>query len=489
MKISKRILGVLTSAVCTVSLCAVTMTFNASAADVVKSDWADQIHYTAYEDHVVIDDCMADATSVTINEEILGIPVTEIASEAFEACSDLASVSILADITSIGDDAFRDCTSLQSITIPETVTSVGAYAFNNTEIVNVQATDVKYVSNWVVGCNSATAVEIKSGITGIADKAFYGCGLETVTIPETVKTIGNSAFANNAFRKVTITAGVEILGNMAFQNCENLLTVSLPSTLKTIGDAAFKNCTLLDNVSIPGSVTEVGFAAFDGTQQYVKQAGPAIYIGTWVVNCDNSENTAITIKTGTKGIADGAFMDKTFVKSVTIPEGVVAIGDYAFEGCENISQLSLPNSLTSIGEGAFAGTWISTITLKVNVANVGAYAFSGCTNLTDVYVNNASCKLGNYFVSNSVTLYGVANSTTEAYAKKYDNVFKTIANVVNGDVDSNGEINLYDIIKICKHLLGEELTIEEKAAADYNGDSIVNIYDAIALATKILNEK
>ena len=57
--------------------------------------------------------------------------VTSISDFAFDGCSSLQSVVIPDGVTSIGDDAFQCCENLQSIVIPSSVTSIGSSAFNN----------------------------------------------------------------------------------------------------------------------------------------------------------------------------------------------------------------------------------------------------------------------------------------------------------------------------------------------------------------------
>ena len=58
------------------------------------------------------------------------LEVVGIASNAFEKCGVLTSVTIPNSVTSIGNYAFNGCTSLTSVTIPNSVTSIGDDAFS-----------------------------------------------------------------------------------------------------------------------------------------------------------------------------------------------------------------------------------------------------------------------------------------------------------------------------------------------------------------------
>lgn len=489
MKISKRFLGAVTSAVCTLTACVGAMSFGASASTVTVGS----LTCETYSDHVVVTDCDKTATTVVIPSEVQSLPVTAIAASAFENCDSLSQVTIPDSITSIGAEAFYGCSNLQSATIPSSVNSVGSSAFNGTAIVAAQAGPVYYVSNWAVYSASATAVTIKSGTTGIADSTFYNCGLETVSIPSTVSTIGNSAFArNDQIRTLTIPSGVKTVGNSAFEDCSSLLNVTIGDTVTSIGAEAFYECGSLSNIKIPNSVTTVGRDAFAYTSDYNKQAGPEIYIDKWVVNClDSTENLAVKIKSGTKGIADYAFADKEFVISASIPSGVVTVGSNAFYYCTALSQLTLPDTLTTINDYAFAYTRIPNAVVPASVTNIGYAAFSGCSNMSDITISNPKCAI----YDSSSTIYSGAKmhvaeaSTAYDYAIKYGRSFDYVTQQVGklGDVTGDGEVNLYDIIAICKHIMGmQTLTIEQQAVADYNGDSKIDLYDAIAMAKFIM---
>lgn len=55
---------------------------------------------------------------------------------------------------------------------------------------------------------------------------------------------------------------VEEIRNSAFANCANLVTLTMPSTMKKIGNNAFNGCVVLESVEMPNSVTAIGTNAF-----------------------------------------------------------------------------------------------------------------------------------------------------------------------------------------------------------------------------------
>ncbi|MGN0621913.1 MAG: leucine-rich repeat protein [Porcipelethomonas sp.] len=489
MKITKKILGAVTSFACAVSVCVPVMSMQGSA------ETLGDLTYKSYADHVEITGCDLSATTVTIPSEILNLPVTSINNGAFEDCSSLASVIIPETVTNIGYNAFNGCTSLASAAIPESVTNIGADAFSGTALLSGQSGPVYYVSNWAVASDSATAVEIKANTVGIADSAFYSCGLQTLTIPSSVKYIGNYSFAHNTdLRTVNIPGSVETIGSSAFYGDTYLMSLSIGQKVKSIGANAFANCANIESIKIPDSVKSVGVDAFYGTPEYKKQTGPVIYISSWVVDClDSTTNISVNIPSGTKGIADGAFSGKGFVTSVTIPSTVKTIGNSAFYDCTALTDATIPEGVETIGSYAFAYTLVASVVIPESTTSIGQSAFSSCKNLQSFKILNSSCSIydssDTISSSSNLTLYVYQYSTGESYAQKYGKTFAYITttdpnpSVKLGDVTGDGNIDVFDAIAVAQYTVGKKtFTSAQLAAADYNKSGGVDVFDAIAIA-------
>lgn len=99
----------------------------------------------------------------------------------------------------IGDGAFKYCEKLADVYIPNTVIGIMKDAFNGTALYNDPA-------NWENGalCIDSCLIKaskyipeeytINDGVRLIADYAFKGCSLLSVTIPASVTHIGDYAF-------------------------------------------------------------------------------------------------------------------------------------------------------------------------------------------------------------------------------------------------------------------------------------------------------
>lgn len=84
-------------------------------------------------------------------------------------------------------------------------------------------------------------IVINDGITEIKDKTFaLSDNIVSVTIPKSVKKIGKEAFAGCMnLTKVVLTSSVEEIGERAFYDCESLPYVYVPNKNAKIGNDAF----------------------------------------------------------------------------------------------------------------------------------------------------------------------------------------------------------------------------------------------------------
>ncbi|MDE6566725.1 MAG: leucine-rich repeat domain-containing protein [Lachnospiraceae bacterium] len=154
-------------------------------------------------------------------EIVISDGVTSIGDHAFEYCG-LRSIRIPDSVTSIGDHAFEYCRHLQTINIPESVTHIGRKAF--------------------LGCTNLQSIYIPNGVTKIEAYSFGECGIRSITIPNSVKSIGEGAFEwCKKLRSVTIPDSVKNIGYNAFHLCEDLRSITIPDSVIYIAPCAFQD--------------------------------------------------------------------------------------------------------------------------------------------------------------------------------------------------------------------------------------------------------
>ena len=158
-----------------------------------------------------------------------------------------------------------------------------------------------------------SSITVGSGVTSIGSYAFYECGADTVSLPNTLKTIGSYALAYNDMTELVIPEGVTSVGDHAISDCSNLTELMLPSTLKTIGTYAFAR-TRMQILELPDSVTSMGVGAF--------------------YSCPKLEG--VYISRSLKTISERAFMYCQNLQLVIMPGSVTMVEDYAFSNCDDL---------------------------------------------------------------------------------------------------------------------------------------------------------
>ena len=63
-------------------------------------------------------------------------------------------------------------------------------------------------------------------------------------------------------KEYVVRQGTEVICDDAFICCESLQSITIPNSVKSIGSRAFRNCESLQSITIPNSVTKIGNYAF-----------------------------------------------------------------------------------------------------------------------------------------------------------------------------------------------------------------------------------
>ena len=431
-----------------------------------------------------------------LTDVTLPISITKIASRAFGSCSNLTNINLPERLTSIGSNAFSGCKNLTNIVIPDNVTAIGFsafsgcnaldsvtigskvevigetafancnflrsiyckaivppqiyedsfYGFKSTIYVPEYEYDIivnkykaaegwKAYANQIVGYNfgnsegvapkpanneiwySATAKvepywKDAFGATLVSNTFNEETGTGIIVFASDVTEVGKNAFySNEELISITLPNSVKIIGEQAFRNCNRLERVKLGNSVTTIGNYAFAYCKLVE-INIPDSVTSIGERAFESCDFSTITLGNGLKtIGTFAF-CQCSQLISITIPDSVTTIGDGCFYSCNQMTHVTIGKGVTTIGDYAFR-CDKIERFigkfakdngrcliidnviiayasasgntyTIPDGVTRIGS-AFISSNLESITIPHSVTSITKSAFSGCSKLKYIY--------------------------------------------------------------------------------------------------------
>lgn len=333
--------------------------------------------------------------------------VTNIYYFAFDGCSALEKLTLSEGVKAIGGNAFSGCIKLSEITIPSTVENKATYAFAN-------CTGLKKITNLSNATISDDAFPTPSGSCGdnITWKIdLIECKLEITGTGEMPNywTSGTKLAPWNSYKDsiktVTISEGITSIGEYAFYSfcnysCDNLTSVSLPSTLNSIGSGAFYcceslesivitfyGCTALQTVMLPKNLANIRRMAFTGSG-LISIAIPdsVMTIEKFAFfDCRSLENVTL---------GKYAFYGSSAAK-IAIPGSVTEINYNAFEACASLTEITLPLELGTIGQHAFKDcTSFVSFDFGDYLQDLGVEAFSGCTALTRVSLSGALKNLG-----------------------------------------------------------------------------------------------
>ena len=310
---------------------------------------------------------------IIIPPEYFGIPVKEIASDAFKGRTDINSVVFFDSIRIIGDGAFRGCNSLKEVTLGDGLHTIGARAFD--------------------GCSSLTSIEIPAGVLTIGLEAFGGCeSLESFSVAE--GNFGYHSTDNCIIETYTKTlvfgcgnsvipddGSVTTIADSAFIGCGGLKSITIPGNVKEIGNSAFSSCGNLESVIIDDGVKNIGSNAFSYCENLTNLtvAGSGIVIEPYAFEWCNK------IKNVTAPVSVFSEINRTALKTVKITDGE-SVKDRRFYGCVELESVILADSMTSIGILAFFNcSEMKSITIGNGVTSIGRQAFSYCYGLQDIY--------------------------------------------------------------------------------------------------------
>ncbi len=170
--------------------------------------------------------------------------VTEIGSYAF-ADGKLSAAVLQEGVRIIRANAFSNCSSMTSITIPTTLTTTENYAFSGCNNLGTYITDLEAWCNIQFGNGSGYyANPLETG-----HKLYLNGELVTdLVIPDSVAELKYCSFMGCSMQSVRLPNGLKSIGNLAFYNCTSLKSIIIPKTVTTIGnDRVFAYCNALTN--------------------------------------------------------------------------------------------------------------------------------------------------------------------------------------------------------------------------------------------------
>ena len=225
----------------------------------------------------------------------------------------------------------------------------------------------------------------------------------------------------NYIKSIIVSEGITVLHLGLFTILNNVVSLSLPSTLKEFLDST-AGLPSLETVLIPDEnslyYAPPGFANSSVWYSNLPDCSP-VYLGGLLLGFKGTpaENTAVEIKDGTTAICKNAFKGIANITDISFPNTLKYIGEAAFEGTgwydsqpdgavyagsvflayKGTMQLSdvdliIKDGTKGIADKAFYNNKIiNSVTIPASVEIIGNYAFYNCNNLTEAKTESGSC--------------------------------------------------------------------------------------------------
>lgn len=416
-----------------------------------------------------------------------GVPVNytgRLGAELFAGCESLESLVIGSQMTEIDRNFISGCSSLTTLDIPQNITYLNRMVFEGSSLTRLNvlagstlATSSTTFEGFPADAEIVVPVDafnyfyyddswrnVRDGMLADEPGYTFSDGVLTITSDygSTIWREGKNALDPNQVTRVVVESGVTVIGSefdgvKAFENCVNMKSMQLPTSLKTIQKYTFRNCTGLDSVTLPEGLETIGDSAFNNLASLITTSKKPLVIPASVKSIGNQafgqcyELRDVSMKS-LEPPTLGAEVFTARLGNVTVPyvapytavakyreaEGwrdlkgsydYVIVGeeimtdDYSFvprygyltlrtnQGVSGWVGKVNPTDILTIdfestlgqdikldkkadGTGLFEGTSVTWVSIPSNVVEIGESAFKNSKSLGEVYIKSTSGKIG-----------------------------------------------------------------------------------------------
>ena len=301
----------------------------------------------------------------------------------------LSSVVLHNNVRTIGMNAFR---GTNRIDVSLYANSIDEFLFNNLNQKLEKAMNYRNVHLFIDSA-LVTEIVIPDSIVLPNEKLEYLDHETNVRTPihDYVIAVDDYEFADCIdLISISLPRTIKSIGDAAFEKCKKLQSIIIPDGLTSIGDAAFEDCEMLKSITIPENVTSIGTKAFFGCDSlsicWNAKKCSSNQLGFGVKSCIFGDSVeyippkllqginslvSVTLPKGLTVIEDKFFQNCTSLSSVTIPDGVIEIGSYAFQHCVSLSSINIPSSVLNFGYNVFDGCYnLHSVTYELSNVNI-----------------------------------------------------------------------------------------------------------------------
>lgn len=360
--------------------------------------------------------------------------------------------------------------SPSSENIVEDTDCYAQFYFDTSNLYQFKLSDFEYATDDTNNTISITKY-IGTSMVGTVPAAFHINGTE-------YKVISVDGFDETDVEMVILPDTIQTIDEEAFNNCDNLISINIPSSTKDIEAYAFAGCT---------QVTEINYNAINCNSDLSTTKRKFEDVGR-----DNG--AILTIGANVTCIPSSMFYQSAFNLSKSVIRNLVfednsqckTIGSRAFGNC-NIGAMTLPNSLVSIDSYAFSNNSImKSLIIPEGVTTLNANAFERWTNMINLEIPATVSKIGNSVFQGAESLESIVVHPDNKYFYSKDNcVINTnnktlVVGCKNSIIPTDGSVTSFGYGSFQGCLDWEELIIPESiitigSNAFANSNNLTNV--------------
>lgn len=197
-----------------------------------------------------------DEPVVVIPNVIEGKKVIAVGNYAFKGCVGIEKIIISEGIEILGNGVFFNCRGLKEVILPGSLRGIGST--DATGCPKILGSEIKYEGAFEY--SGLESVTVPDSVKYIGENCFAGCGqLKRAVLPDKLKEIRENTFRwCRSLQKVVFPRELDAVRLSAFEGCDALQSVDLPEGVTSIEEGAFAGCKSLESIYIPDSVIEIG---------------------------------------------------------------------------------------------------------------------------------------------------------------------------------------------------------------------------------------
>lgn len=301
--------------------------------------------------------------AVVIPDRYVGLPVTDIAADAFKGQTRITSITLPSQLANIGSGAFSGCSSLTSLDLPASVKNIENEAFSGCtalERITVQSGNGYFNSDGGILLNGERTRYIH------VPMAYQG----EVVVPTGVTELSSGIFSGRTgITKITLHGGIVRIGAMTFRGCTGLQELVVPQSVTYIGGHALEGCTSLARLVLPYTwqegdteLTEPSYgtstAGGSSTSTWSGNSFVGYLFGT-LTFYGNQTNIPASLKTleftGGTELKYGLLYGCAHLQNVILPDSLTKIAADVFAGCNSLETINIPKGITAIEPSSLSG--------------------------------------------------------------------------------------------------------------------------------------